>query len=47
MWKLDLKCIHKYIYDLIQREREREIVIEGLTEGTTGAGRGKENDSEE
>jgi hypothetical protein len=45
MWKLDLKykCIHKYIYDLIniyiyrKREMERDnlAVIVGLFEGTS------------
>jgi hypothetical protein len=55
MWKLDLKvkCTHKYtcdhmyvvyiIYMYIYNERENKIVLVGLSKGTMGCRRGKEN----
>jgi hypothetical protein len=55
MWKLDLlvKCIYKYIYDHIYvyrdihihkyNERENKIVLVGLSKGTMGGRRGKED----
>jgi hypothetical protein len=51
MWKLDLKdkCIHKYIYDLIERENENKRERENdCNRGSAGGAMGRwrdENDS--
>jgi hypothetical protein len=46
MWKLDLYIYldtYMYIYTCIYSERENEILLVSLSEGTIGGKRGKEN----